>query len=412
VLRDLQPHLNRSALFAPWLKVERIRLSSDPDFQRKQKKKSRQGYDTTIGVKVGHGGTLDPLATGVLITGVGKGTKQMQGFLECTKSYEAIVLFGVATDSYDRLGKVVKRADYAHITREKVEEALGRFRGKTMQTPPVFSALRIDGKRLYEYAREGKELPRDIERRPVDVSELEVVEWWDSGEHDHKWPAEEVQGVEKEVAEKLFKKSEEAMQQTTSILLETDKSNSKRKRDTLLDQADDCITPVSPSARKKTKAAPEDTDDPVMSGALPAEEDPSSASVTSVDISSQGPPACKIRMTVTSGFYVRSLCHDLGLAVGSLGLMSELVRTRQGEFELGRNVLRYEDLEKGEDVWRPQVEKMLEEWNEKNTEPNEKAEIPKNRQEKQYNKQQPRRPERREKIERKTRRNSSSPEAG
>jgi tRNA pseudouridine55 synthase len=67
-------------------------------------------------------------------------------------------------------------------------------------------------------------------------------------------------------------------------------------------------------------------------------------------------------MTVTSGFYVRSLCHDLGAAVGSLGLMASLVRTRQGEFELGKNVLEYEDLAKGEEHWTPQVQQMLDNW--------------------------------------------------
>lgn len=70
-------------------------------------------------------------------------------------------------------------------------------------------------------------------------------------------------------------------------------------------------------------------------------------------------------MTVTSGFYVRSLCHDLGEAVGSLGLMSSLVRSRQGDFELGKNVLEYEDLTRGEEVWEPKVKAMLEEWQEK-----------------------------------------------
>lgn len=70
-------------------------------------------------------------------------------------------------------------------------------------------------------------------------------------------------------------------------------------------------------------------------------------------------------MTVTSGFYVRSLCHDLGAAVGSLGLMAALVRTRQGDFELGKNVLEYNDLKKGEEMWGPKVKGMLEEWSKK-----------------------------------------------
>lgn len=67
-------------------------------------------------------------------------------------------------------------------------------------------------------------------------------------------------------------------------------------------------------------------------------------------------------MTVTSGFYVRSLCHDLGPAVGSLATMANLVRTRQGEFELGKNVFNYQDLEKGEDHWAPQIQQMLDNW--------------------------------------------------
>ena len=75
-------------------------------------------------VKLGHGGTLDPLATGVLIVGAGRGTKCLSRFLECTKSYECVVLFGAATDSYDAVGKVVSRSEYAHVTRELVEENL------------------------------------------------------------------------------------------------------------------------------------------------------------------------------------------------------------------------------------------------------------------------------------------------
>ena len=67
-------------------------------------------------------------------------------------------------------------------------------------------------------------------------------------------------------------------------------------------------------------------------------------------------------MTVTSGFYVRSLAHDIGLAVGSAALMVSLVRTRQGDFELGKNVLEYEDLAKGEEVWGEKVEGMLSDW--------------------------------------------------
>jgi len=156
-------------------------------------------------VKIGHGGTLDPMATGVLIAGVGKGTKSLQSFLTCTKSYEAVVLFGAATDTYDAVGKVVARAPYSHVTEEMVRDALGKFRGKIMQRPPIFSALWIDGKRAYDYAREGKELPREMAERPVEVVELEMVEWMEGGSHGFAFPEKVAEEGEMTAAEKLLR---------------------------------------------------------------------------------------------------------------------------------------------------------------------------------------------------------------
>lgn len=328
-------------------------------------------------VKIGHGGTLDPLATGVLVAGVGKGTKQLQGFLECTKAYEAVLLFGVATDSYDREGKVLGQAPYAHVTREKVEEALAGFRGKIMQKPPLYSALRMQGKRLYDYAREGEALPAEIQERPVEVKELDMVEWLDGGQHHYKWPAEEAEA-----------ESEEAIAADVLRINSTDIEGNQAKGD-LSDGGK-----IRENSRVKRKRSMDDndhvydkkmrTDNPelLMSGGLQLPSDGSdggelskqnlskpivqSTRVESPQSSdaSPSPPAVKLRMTVTSGFYVRSLCHDLGKAVGSLAFMTDLVRTRQGEFQLGKNVLDYEDLAKDEDVWGSRVEKMLDEWNE------------------------------------------------
>ncbi len=331
-------------------------------------------------MKIGHGGTLDPLATGVLIAGIGKGTKHLQSFLECTKSYEAVVLFGAATDTYDRSGKVLVKAPYAHITRELVEEKLGKFRGKIMQRPPLFSALRVQGKRLYEYAREGKEVPVEIQERPVEVLELELVEWMQGGEHEYRWPDEEAPVEEKAVAERVLKfcpakdvEAEEGLERklnespTRSIQDTNVSPSSKRKRG---DSEQDDLVFDSPKKSKTDASA-------TMSGALPPEEPELAEAVPSTPPSNPSPspsqqsgssplpPACKLRMTCTSGFYVRSLCHDLGSAVGSLALMSTLVRTRQGEYELGKNVLEYDDLAKGEEVWGPKVEGMLEEWGDK-----------------------------------------------
>jgi tRNA pseudouridine55 synthase len=103
----------------------------------------------------------------------------------------------------------------------------------------------------------------------------------------------------------------------------------------------------------------------ISEGVLTSNEVPKATIEKSPTPTTKGPPAIRLRMTVTSGFYVRSLCHDLGAAVGSAALMAELERTRQGEFELGKNVLEYDDLEKGEQVWAPKVEAMLDEWYEK-----------------------------------------------
>jgi tRNA pseudouridine55 synthase len=307
------------------------------------------------------------MATGVLVLGVGNGTKQLGGFIECTKSYETVVLFGVATDSYDAVGKVVKTAEYDHVTKEQVEEALQQFRGDIMQRPPIFSALRIQGKRLYEYAREGKEVPVDIEKRSVRVAGLEMVDWNEGGSHDYRWPVEEAAAEDKAVAQKVLHFNE-------------DRPNKKRKLDTSDDGntvSGKVVETTADSASMSEKAGEDEESESkparteladAIKDSARAHEDVRTESRTTQPCPA---PACRLRMTVTSGFYVRSLCHDLGMAVGSLGMMSSLVRTRQSDFELKRNVLEYEDLEKGEEVWGPKVEQMLKGWQQRPEAPSE-----------------------------------------
>ncbi|KAH6723854.1 pseudouridine synthase [Leptodontidium sp. MPI-SDFR-AT-0119] len=363
-LRDLQHHFNPSELFAPWLEAERAARDRESHNQRKRRK------DKRIQVKIGHGGTLDPLATGVLIAGIGKGTKSLQDFLLCTKVYEAVVLFGTDTDTYDRVGKVLKRAPYDHITKEMVEEALEQFRGKFMQLPPLFSALKMNGKPLYEYAREGKEIPREIERREVEVLNLELVEWMEGGTHSHVAPTDEAGHAEINVANMLWK--QEDVQPATNEEEATARENFEQKKRKLSEDQDDLILERPPTKSRKA-APPSSAETAMMSGGLPSpSEDPApqpsieTCPAAEEESKDKGPPAVRLRMTVTSGFYVRSLCHDLGAALGSAALMAELERTRQGEFELGKNVLEWEDLGKGEEVWGPRVEKVLDEWHEKN----------------------------------------------
>ena len=302
------------------------------------------------------------MATGVLIMGVGKGTKRLQGFLECTKTYEATMLFGAATDTYDILGKVLRRASYGHVTREEIEKALSKFRGKIMQRPPIYSALRVEGKRLYEYAREGKEVPKEIEERPVEVRELEIVEWMEGGSHRYSLPNNEAEDEAKDLAEKVLHLREAVATSESASESQTMNGCERigRKRERSVDDGDGVVP------NKKPYPGQEGESLCLMSGGLQSPDYSPKHMDTHLQQDSsppiESPPAVKLRMTATSGFYVRSFSHDLGEVVGSLACMCELVRTRQGGFELGKNVLEYESLEKGEDVWGPRIEQLLAEW--------------------------------------------------
>lgn len=364
------------------------------------------------------------MATGILILGVGSGTKSLPSFLECTKSYETVALFGAATDSYDTEGKIVARKPYSHVTRELVESGLEKFKGKIMQRPPIFSAKRIQGKRLYEYAREGLPLPDGykIEECAVEVKELGLTGWYEGGSHSYQWPMEEAQGQEKNIIDGVLDLKDEGNETTAQ---QDAPGSMKRKHEEVEATVGGAITDqeqsnvetdasLSSSPSKRRKASPQPTadgaaDEVLASGALPADnttattfntveaavssnpasqdantlvslpEEPAlnanttDSASTNVTQSSPSPPPCpapaaRISMTTTSGFYVRSLCHDLAAALGSVACMASLIRTRQADFELGSQVLSYEDLAKGEDVWAPKVKGMLEAWGRKERE--------------------------------------------
>ncbi|CAI9636228.1 trna pseudouridine synthase b [Alternaria burnsii] len=244
VLLKLQSTFAPSTTFAPLL--------------RHQPKRTSKSSDQVF--RLGHGGTLDPLASGVLIVGIGR-----------------VVVFGASTDSYDCTGTIVESADTSHITRQLVEEKLENFRGTIKQVPPVYSALKINGIKACEYVRQGKELPRELESREMNVDECTLLDWYDMGEH---------------------------------------------------------------------------------SFALPGGEEPASA------------PAARIRLTVCSGFYVRSFAHDLGIACSTFSYMASLDRTRQANFTVDSSArspdtisaLTYPELDAGESTWGLKLRPQLEKW--------------------------------------------------
>ncbi|MGB5204881.1 tRNA pseudouridine(55) synthase TruB [Eudoraea sp.] len=125
-------------------------------------------------IKVGHAGTLDPLASGLLLICAGKFTKRIHEFQGMPKEYEGTITLGSSTPSYDLETEVDNVYPTDHITHELIHKTKALFLGKIAQKPPVFSALKKDGKRMYEYAREGKEL--EIKARFVEVLEFEILE--------------------------------------------------------------------------------------------------------------------------------------------------------------------------------------------------------------------------------------------
>ncbi len=125
--------------------------------------------------KVGHAGTLDPNATGVLPVAIGEATRLIDEFTGARKRYLAEVVFGVATDTYDVEGQPTEEHDASTLAREAAEAALTPFEGEIMQRPPAYSAVKRDGVAAYTAARRGE--PLDLEERPVTVYGIEVVSW-------------------------------------------------------------------------------------------------------------------------------------------------------------------------------------------------------------------------------------------
>jgi tRNA pseudouridine55 synthase len=126
--------------------------------------------------RVGHAGTLDPIATGVLLILVGRCTKLFNRFSSFDKSYSATLTLGQRTTSGDREGKVIQTQDYTHITEEKVKDVLGSYIGRVYQTPPMVSAIKHKGKRLYSLARRGIEVARQA-RAAVEIKDLRLLEF-------------------------------------------------------------------------------------------------------------------------------------------------------------------------------------------------------------------------------------------
>ena len=150
------------------LNLDKPKGATSMDVVRRVKRASRQK-------RVGHGGTLDPIATGVIPICIGQATRMMEYVVDGSKQYRGLVELGVETDTYDAMGETVQEADPSGVTAGAIEAALGPFQGEVMQVPPMYSALKMKGKRLYDLARAGIEVER--EARPVQVYDARLLDY-------------------------------------------------------------------------------------------------------------------------------------------------------------------------------------------------------------------------------------------
>lgn len=132
-------------------------------------------------VKVGHAGTLDPLATGVLVVCLGAATRLSEYVMGHDKTYRAAITLGIETATYDAEGDALSTVDASHITREAVEAALAQFIGNIQQIPPIYSAIKQDGKKLYDLARAGQ--TADLAPRPVTIHSITIDRYTDGTPH-------------------------------------------------------------------------------------------------------------------------------------------------------------------------------------------------------------------------------------
>lgn len=124
---------------------------------------------------MGHAGTLDPMATGVLLVCCGKATKQVPSLMDFRKVYEGCIELGTTTDTDDAEGNIVEQKSVPHLSLKSIQEIVTQFRGEIQQVPPMYSALKMNGQRLYKLARQGKVVERSP--RSVTVHELEILHW-------------------------------------------------------------------------------------------------------------------------------------------------------------------------------------------------------------------------------------------
>lgn len=232
-------------------------------------------------------------------------------YLLFPQEYRAIGLMGSATTSYDSQDPILYRSSFSHVNPQLLLSKLPRFTGEIHQLPPLYSAIRMDGMRLFDYARKGIPLPRPIEKRNCRVQELRLVDWKQGGEHDYKEPEREVEEEEKKLVGKVREMAgeEETSKEDETIKERNLETSTSDARESLLTTTGESTSNLS----SVTASHQESTNGTTVGG---------------------GAPIFTVEMTVSSGTYVRSIVHDLASACDSAAHVVSLTRTRQGEFSI------------------------------------------------------------------------------
>jgi len=295
------------------------------DNNNKKKKNKWQSRKKKQLIKVGHGGTLDPLASGVLVLGIGKGTNQLQSYLEGDKQYIATCELGYETDTLDCEGKLVKSAPWDHIQDiSAVEAIIPKFVGKIQQVPPMYSAIRIDGQRLYEIARGGdsaKAEAVEIPKREIEVYGIQVG------------TTLEESAIQSGIVDApRYREQVNAHEESATAAAATAAADENGDGDYEEGDADENGKGDAEGGGKGKKRRRRDNDKKNNSKERMFNEE----NVPSIDHTSTTLqlPQFKINVQCGGGTYIRSLVRDIAYELNTVATMTGLVRTKQGPFVL------------------------------------------------------------------------------
>lgn len=328
-------------------------------------------------LKIGHGGALDPFATGVLAIGVGKGTKDLGDMTHSTdKEYVATVFMGHETTTCDREGHVVLSRDSSHITAGAIEQTLAQFRGDNIkQFPPVYSSVSVDGIRLWDYARNGIKVPY-IPSRECRVSKLELVspviqkhQYKPLGvaNEEEMAVAAGVAQIKKEggdMTREEYEKSKEGKPTVSKKQLKRQKKDGKRKYNAE-EVAAVVRDPVPEVEATQTHEKSSEEREKEYLESLKSSEGSEGVKFALEQaeggVFSPKTPIFQIRAAVSSGTYIRQLANDICESLGVCGHLVELRRLTQGDFGIENCFPLEVIVNKPEQEWEGELQRALKE---------------------------------------------------